>query len=247
MMLGLGLGAMILLVGVLIGGVGVGGVLLVPSLTYLGQFPLKEAIPSSMLAYLSTGIVGTIMYARMGSINWHQLIRVVAGALPGAFLGAWLLPLVPGLLLEVAIGLLVMLSGIHALFRKTGNESLGYQCGGGTLVLTGFLVGTGSALTGTGGPLLLIPVLMWMNMPIFAAVGLAQAVQIPIALSATSGNLAYGDVNIMLGLVIGAILAVGAIAGARIIHYFPKDQVTKIVAGFLVAVGFSILARLLLA
>ena len=168
------------------------------------------------------------------------------GALPGALLGAWLLPLVPGMALEVAIGLLVMLSGVHALFRKAEAETLAFQHGGSTLVAIGFLVGIGSALTGTGGPLLLIPVLMWMNMPGFAAVGLAQAVQIPIALSATFGNLTYGSVNIILGLCLGAILAVGAIAGAKIIHYCPKELVTRIVAGFLVAVGISVLSRLVL-
>ncbi len=33
-------------VGVLIGGVGIGGVLLVPSLKYLGNIPLHTAIPA---------------------------------------------------------------------------------------------------------------------------------------------------------------------------------------------------------
>ena len=85
-----------------------------------------------------------------------------------------------------------------------------------------------------------------MNMPVLAAVGLAQAVQIPIALSATTGNFAYGSVNVSLGIFLGAILAVGVVAGAWLIHYLPKAQVTRIVAVFLVAVGILILVKLLL-
>ena len=93
---------------------------------------------------------------------------------------------------------------------------------------------------------MLIPVLLWMNMPVLAAVGLAQAVQIPIALSATIGNFAYGSVNVPLGMFLGVILAVGVVVGARLIHHLPKAQVTRIVAVFLVAVGILILVKLLL-
>ena len=165
MLIGYGLALAVLIIGVLIGSVGVGGVLLVPSLVYAGGIPLKEAIPASMLAYLATGIVGTLMYARMGSVNWQQLWWLVAGALPGAYIGAYLLPLVPGAVLEFCIGSLVALSGVHALIKnKQGDEH--FELPNRSLTLIGFLVGTGSALTGTGGPLLLIPVLMWMNMPV---------------------------------------------------------------------------------
>ena len=54
------------------------------------------------------------------------------------------------------------------------------------LLVIGAITGFGSALTGTGGPVVLVPILVWCEMPILAAVGLSQAIQMPIALLATS-------------------------------------------------------------
>jgi len=47
-----------------------------------------------------------------------------------------------------------------------------------TLTGVGFVVGVGSALTGTGGPTLLLPLLVWLRVPMLTAVGLAQAIQL---------------------------------------------------------------------
>ena len=46
----------------------------------------------------------------------------------------------------------------------------------------------GSSLSGTGGPLLLIPSLLLLNFPVMVAVGLSMAIQIPIAPFATLGH-----------------------------------------------------------
>ncbi len=54
------------LVGALIGGVGVGGVLLVPALVYLGGVDIHVAIAAAMFSYLFTGVVGATVYARRG-------------------------------------------------------------------------------------------------------------------------------------------------------------------------------------
>ena len=56
-------------------------------------------------------------------------------------------------------------------------------------ILTGLTCGIGSALTGTGGPLLLMPILVFTEIPTLHALGLAQVMQIPIATMATASNL----------------------------------------------------------
>ena len=40
-------------------------------------------------------------------------------------------------------------------------------------------------LSGTGGPLVLVPILTFLSMPLLAVIGLSQAIQIPIAVFAT--------------------------------------------------------------
>ena len=47
------------IVGVLIGAVGIGGVLLVPSLYLLAGIDVHEAVPACTLSYLATGVEGT--------------------------------------------------------------------------------------------------------------------------------------------------------------------------------------------
>jgi len=79
----------VLFVGLLIGSVGIGGVLLVPALKYLGQIPLHTAIPACMVGYIATGVIGALVFGKHGSINWKMARFVCLGALPGAFFGFW--------------------------------------------------------------------------------------------------------------------------------------------------------------
>ena len=64
-------------VGVLIGCVGIGGVLLVPFLTYILGFGIHMSIAAAMFGYIFVGIVGAIVYARHGSIEWSKAIWMV--------------------------------------------------------------------------------------------------------------------------------------------------------------------------
>ena len=59
-----------LISGLSIGCIGIGGVILVPGLFYLGGIPIQIAIAAAMMGYVLTGVVGTVVYARNKSINW---------------------------------------------------------------------------------------------------------------------------------------------------------------------------------
>jgi uncharacterized membrane protein YfcA len=233
----------VFIVGVLIGGVGIGGVLLVPALKYLGGISLHNAIPACMLSYVVTGAVGAFIYARHGSINWSLAIKVCVGALPGAYLGAFLLPNINAATLEVAIAILLLVSGINALKNKVAGNEVDYPRGGVLLVI-GFITGMGSALTGTGGPLVLIPILVWLKMPVLTAIGLSQAIQIPVSLMATVGNFMHGEVDLQLSLYLAVAIAGGAVIGAKTVHMMPIGIIKKAVAGLMVIVGLVMLAKL---
>ena len=233
-----------LLIGALIGGVGIGGVLLLPAMKYLGGFDLHQLIPACMLAYLVTGLIGASVYARQGSINWRPTLRVCIGALPGAYLGAFLLPHVSPIILETVIALLIFIAGLDALLRKrTGAES-GPQVTHSGFMFIGFATGIGSALSGTGGPLLLIPILLWRKVSVLTAIGLAQVIMIPISTSATLGNFFYSQVDFRLGIFLGCLLGVGSFLGAKVAHILPVSLLKKIVAVLLVLVGSMIFSRL---
>lgn len=235
-----------LLVGVFIGCVGIGGVLLVPGLVYLVGMDVQVAIATCMLSYLASGAVGAVEYARKGSIRWSMALWLCVGAMPGAYLGAAAVSIMPARWLEAIIAMLVLFSGIYAL-RRAPEESGRAQPGAGGLGIVGGVTGFGSALSGTGGPLVLIPILVWMKLPLLTAVGLSQVIQLPIAALATIGNFQHGEVNVGASLAIAVLLVLGVMIGARAAHRLSAGLLKRIVAGVLIAVGVAMAMRTLYA
>ena len=230
-------------VGVLIGGIGIGGVLLVPMLAFVFGMNVHSAIAVAMFSYIFSGIVGATIYARQRSINWGMALWVFVGATPSAFAGALAATAISPRGLELIIALFVVFAGANALATHGEHVDRSAPLSPQALVLIGALTGFGSALSGTGGPLVLVPILVWLKLPILTAVGLSQAVQLPIATLATAGNFISGSVDITVGSVVAAALMVGAAVGARAAHAVSRDTMRTVVAWVLVAVGVFIIVR----
>jgi len=77
-----------LLAGLLIGTIGIGGVILVPLLSFVLGFDLHVAMAASSLSFLFPGIVGTLTYAKKRSIVWEKVLWLSVGIIPAALLGA---------------------------------------------------------------------------------------------------------------------------------------------------------------
>lgn len=232
-------------VGLLIGGVGVGGVLLVPALVYLGGVDIHVAIAAAMFGYLFTGVVGAAVYARRGSIRWPVAGWLCIGAAPAAFIGAWATNTIPKSALELVIAGFALFAGVNALRTPRTQGRPDSAPGRAGLTLIGSVTGFASAMTGTGGPLVLVPALLWLRFPVLTAVGLGQAVQLPIATLATAGNIAYGRLDLVLGGAIAIGLAAGAAVGALAAHRAPRAVLRRIVAFVLIAAGLYIGLRIL--
>ncbi len=236
------------IVGLLIGAIGIGGVLLLPALVYLGGIDVHTAVPVCMLSFVAAGIVGSLVYARHGSIRTDLAAWLCAGAVPAAFAGALALPWIPGGLIMALVALLMILAGVDALvktFRKPAPAPPRLP-GPGLLVALGFVTGFGSALTGTGGPLIMVPIAIFLGLPVLIAVGLGMVIQIPIAAFASLGNWLTGNLDFGLALALAAIIAVGVLAGAFAIHRLPGAELRRFIAALLIVVGTGILARLIL-
>lgn len=240
------LATLALFVGLLIGGVGIGGVILVPSLVYIGGMHLQVAIASCMVAFLFCGSAGLVAFARRGSLQWARAGWLSAGAAPGAYLGASTVPVFPSLALEAVIGALVALSGINTLVARRDRAPRAKGQAAPTLAGVGLLVGFGSALTGTGGPLLLLPALLWLHTPVITAVGLSQAIQIPIAALASFANVGLGSIDPSVATILALGLTAGVILGARLAHRISALVLRRAIALLLVLVGGAIMLRLCL-
>lgn len=237
-------GSLSVFVGVLIGGVGIGGVLLVPMLTYLLGLDVHTAIAAAMFSYLFSGSVGALVYARKKSIQWTAAFWLFAGAGLGAFLGAYASFIIPARGLELFIAILILLAGVNALRSSADHRFRERPLPAGGLVTIGGVTGIGSALSGTGGPLVLVPLLVFLRLPVLAAVGLSQVIQVPIAASATLANYFYGTVDMVVGAAIAGGLMIGVAGGAKLAHFASQAILQRVVAGVLVAVGLFIIGRI---
>ena len=238
------IGFLSVFVGILIGGIGIGGILLVPMLTFIFGMSVHQAIGAAMFSYIFSGLVGAVMYARECSIRWNMAFWLFAGAIPAAYAGAFLSSIIPSWGLELFIAMLIFFAGINSVFFQGSGDTSERTLKKVSLVGLGTITGVGSALSGTGGPLVLVPILVWLKVPVLTAVGLSQAVQLPIASLATAGNLLYGSVNIIVGFTLAIALMIGASIGARVAHSISKIMLKNIVAWVLVFVGIFMVVRL---
>ena len=196
-----------------------------------------------MFSYMFSGLVGAILYARQRSIRWKMALWLFAGAIPAAFAGAFLSSVTSPRELEFFIALLVIFAGVNAVLNQTANEQDERTLNEPALIAIGAVTGVGSALSGTGGPLILVPIMVWLKVPVLTAIGLSQAIQLPIAALATAGNFLYGSVNITIGITLALSLMAGTAISARIVHTISGKTLKKIVAWVLVAVGIFISIR----
>lgn len=234
--------------GVLIGTCGIGGILIIPFLVYVASIDIHIVIPACMAGFIVNAIFANYAYAKRGSIRWDKALFISIGAAPGAYLGSVTVLAVSSLVLEIVMATLVIGSGLRALraFGSSSSEIRGLgvnRVPNVALILVGLAVGYGSSLSGTGGPLLLIPTLLLLDFPIMVAVGLSMAIQIPIAPFATLGHVIHGTIDWALAVPVAVGLSSGVLIGAHIAHKISAIAMQRTVAVALLGCGAMIVAQ----
>ncbi|MDQ0141247.1 sulfite exporter TauE/SafE family protein [Cupriavidus necator] len=207
---------LIAVAGVAIGATSIGGVLVVPVLSGVAGVPLAQAVAASSLAFLPAGLLGWRLSRGNGRATPWALH---SAALPGAVCGALLVHVVPAAGAQLWLAGLAAASGLYGLASLATTQGERPLPGTATLAVLGFAVGAGSALSGTGGPVLLLPLLLrTATGPALAA---ALAVQLPVALAATAAHWLSGNLPLGLGLRTGALVIAGAMAGSLLARRLP--------------------------
>jgi len=235
-----------LVTGGLIGTVGIGGVLLVPALVFIGGLSVHEATPIATQSFLFTGIAGTVAYSRQRRIQWPTTKWLLIAVIPGAIAGASANVALSATAITIVIATMLGAAAISAFRDPTGAASLKeHSMGVTTLVVAGVLAGFGSTLSGTGGPVLLIPIMLLAGATVGTAVSTSQPIQIPIAIFGSVSFLAYGALNWQLALVLGVAQGIGAVAGARFSSRLPKKTLRVLVAWALAVSAAMFMAKVI--
>ena len=226
----------VLLAGLAIGATSIGGVLVVPVLGTLAQVDPGRAVAAASLGFAFTGAAAWWLTPRQpAGGSWALGGSALVGAALGAFTLAWL----PAGGVRLAVGLIALGSGLYALFGR--ERSRAHPLPALALVLLGLVVGCLSAWSGTGGPVVLLPLLALLGVPATLGVDAAQRVQLPVALAATAVNFAAGRLDIALGLGIGVLVLAGWLAGRRLAQRLPVPRLRQTVALALIATGLAYL------
>merc|ERR1719319_343025 len=111
-----------LVAGLLIGSIGVGGIILVPSLIELPIAAIDEdrvsiAVASCMFSYIFVGLAGGFAYTRQKSVAWSSTAWILVGAVPGGAAGAVAVGYVKAIAIKIVLYSLVMLSAVYSMYR----------------------------------------------------------------------------------------------------------------------------------
>jgi len=184
-----------LIIGTLIGTVGIGGVLLAPALTLLLGLDLQLAMATGMWSFLFTGVMGAYSYGKRGSIDWPMSGWLTLGIIPASLLGAQTNVSLSPTILAAILAIILLYSAFNTLRKRPNSHQTTTQIATYWLILIGLIVGFGSALTGTGGAVMLMPIFLLLHVPALKAVGVVQGIQLPIAIFGSLGFLLFGEID----------------------------------------------------
>lgn len=246
-----GASALIVLAGWLIGATGIGGVLVVPVLGALEGIALPQAIAASALAFALPGAVALWRLRSLPHVKPAPgvgaplpMASLIGGAVPGSLLGAAGVHHIGNTWLLAGLAALALVSGLRGLRPAQPEPEATQTITTSAAVVLGALVGLGSGLSGTGGPVLLVPLLMALRLPLPATVAAAQAIQLPVALSAGAMHAWSGALDLALAMQLGAWLLLGSLLGQWAGRHIAVAQLQRLVSCLLVATGLWLAWRL---
>lgn len=185
-------------------GVG-GGIIVVPALLMLG-YDQRRAAGTSVAAILPTSVVGTVGYALSGRIDWIAGIALAVGVIAGAQLGTFLLARLSKRALFWSFLVFLVFSAASLWITVPSRDDTITLTVWTVIALVGAGVVTGilSGVLGVGGGVIVVPALMFFfGASDLIAKGTSLFMMIPGSLSATTGNLRRGNVDLRGGLCVG--------------------------------------------
>jgi uncharacterized protein len=236
-------------VGLLVGLTGAGGgALMTPMLILLFGVQPSAAISSDLVAAVLMRPVGAAVHLRKGTVNLRLVGWMVAGSVPTAFAGAYILRLLGGSTaqgrVEKALGA-ALVAGAAAMVlryfldRRSGNERRGaladVTCRPLPTMCIGAVGGLIVGMTSVGSGSLMIVLLMFLYPTLGASrlVGTDLTQAVPLTLAAALGALAFGHVEfaVTTSIVVGSVpaAAAGSLLSSRAPDRYIRPAITLVI------------------
>lgn len=237
--------ALAVLIGVALGLLGGGGsILTVPVLVYAAGMGAKEAIAASLLVVGVTSAVAAVSHARAGRVRWRTgLIFGVAG-MTGAYGGGRLAEFVPGTVLLVGFGLMMLATAAAMIRGRRGTEPAERQFPVLKVMLEGVVVGLVTGLVGAGGGFLIVPALVLLGgLPMSVAVGTSLIVISMKSFAGLAGYLASVQIDWGLAGAVTAAAVVGSLLGGSLVGRIPPQTLRKSFGWFVLVMAIFVLGQ----
>lgn len=220
-----------LIVGGLIGLTGIAGFLLPMLYVFLG-YQVQEALSLSFTAFLISGILGSITYYKNGQLNLSVGNRLGFFSLIGAIVGVYLNSYLSDDIIKVLLYLVVLFSGLSILFRKDHESENTVYPDWKTCFWLGIVTAAVCALSGAGGPILVMPLLVLMHVRIRESVALALYDSIFIAVPSIVGYFLQCDAFSLIPVLLVSAFAhgIGVCFGSVNAQKVDSKIIKKIVA-----------------
>jgi uncharacterized membrane protein YfcA len=220
---------------------------MVAYLALFGGMSIHHAAATALFTFLFTGVVGTWLYQRRGSIDWRVATPVCLGAIVFGYLGAAAGALIDARLLSVVIALIIAAAGVYVLVPISVQAQRDGRAPGERALLAGVgaVAGFGSGLSGAGGPLFSVPIMVILRYVPLLAVATSQPLQIIAAVSGSLGNWRHGFIDFEAAALITVFELAGLAAGVRLAHVASPLALRRLAGGLCIVSGAFMLYRTL--
>jgi uncharacterized protein len=219
---------------------------LVAFLALFGGLSIHQAAATALFTFLFTGILGTWLYQRRGSIDWRIAAPVCAGALVFGYLGAAAAAVVDPRPLAIIIALLIIAAGVYVFLPRApsarARDGHGWR-GQVELAAVGAASGFGSGFSGAGGPLFSVPIMVILGYVPLTAIATSQALQIIAAVSGSLENLRHGFIDWPVAVLVIIFELAGLIVGVRLAHVASALALRRLAGALCVISGGLLLWR----
>ena len=222
--------AICLLVGFLVGGTGMGGILIPPSLVLLSELSTHAAMGTTLASFIPMNVCGTLLFSRMGHLPWAKAWPLLIGGACSAGPCALGNVRFNGSFLMLLLSLLILFAGFSA-FRPPKDQKLSssnfWQSSFGLFII-GLLTGTVAGLTGAGGPLLAIAMMVATSTHPLTAVGLSMPYSLSTAVAASYANYLNGNLDFPMLWKISLLEFVAFLFGVRLVSKMPLATIRRL-------------------
>ncbi len=239
--------ALAVLIGVSLGLLGGGGsILTVPILVYVLGQGAHEAIATSLLVVGATSIAALVPHARKGRVRWRTGLLFGGTSMLGAFAAGRIAHLIPGVVLLVAFGAMMVVTAVAMMRPRKGGSA---KPQGGALayvkiVVLGLAVGAVTGLIGAGGGFVVVPALVLLGgLTMREAVGTSLLVIAMNSLAAFAGHVGETTVSYGLAAMVTAAAVLGSFGGAALAGRVPQALLRRGFAWFVMVMAVFLLAQ----